>query len=93
MEGFVEVAKCRIKGSDRGLELVYIDNYWFEIMEDDPDFVKEDVDLWGVERMFRARIYRPKRRIETEFGFVFDPNELLIDLGDVEDAGELEYYF
>ena len=92
MEGFVQVAKCRIKSSNRGLELVSIDNYWFEIEEDDPDFVKEEVELWGVEDKFKARLYRPRRRIETEEGFVFDPNQWFIVLRDVEEAGELEYF-
>ncbi|WP_297552908.1 hypothetical protein [Thermococcus sp.] len=91
--GWVTVAECRLKASDRGIELVSVSNVWEDIRPDDPGWLEEELEVWGVRRKFRARFYRWKGFRDEDGESAPDLNRWYIAVPDLEEAGELDLWF
>ncbi|NJF24531.1 hypothetical protein [Thermococcus sp. Bubb.Bath] len=91
--GWATIAECRLKASDRGLELVSVDRVWFEDYVDDPAWLEEELEVWGIRRKFRAHFYRWRGFKEEDGESAPDLNRWYVAISDLEEAGELELWF
>ena len=91
--GWIQVAEARLKASDRGIELVSVSNVWGMIYADDPAWLKEELEVWGIRRKFRARFYRWMGFRDEDGESAPDLNRWYIAILDLEEAGELELWF
>lgn len=91
--GWVTVAQARLKASDRGLELVSVSNVWIDIYADDPAWLEEELEVWGIRKKFRARFYRWQGFKDEDGESEPDLNRWYIAIGDLEEAEELELWF
>ena len=92
-QGWVKVAECRLKASDRGIELVSVSNVWMEINPEICSWLEEELEVWGIRKKFRAHFYRWKGFRDEDGESAPDLNRWYIAIGDLEEAGELELWF